>query len=314
MIIKSNLKRYITMYNNLIALIAIAVVMTFFSKNFLSQQNIVNLIKQMAPIGVIACGVAIITINNSMDMSVSGTAALTSLIAAKMIPVTGDGFAVIIALLTGLFIGFVNAAIIDFVDGDKSTKFMITLGMMTFLDAIALIYSKGKEFNTNTTVFTYIGKTEIIGIPTSGIIFFSIIIIIQILLVKSSWGRKICMSGINPTALKISGISTKTITFSTYILSGGLAALGGILYAARLTTTNAATASGDEFTALAAVVIGGISINGGKGDMINAFIGIVILTVISNALNLLGVSSNWQFAVRGIIILGTLFLEIRKGR
>lgn len=311
--IVKKIRQLIFDYSILFVLVIIVIFISFLSRDFLTTTNILNVLRQASINGILACGMTFIMIYGGFDLSVGSTLSLTGVLAIGLQGYIGIIPAVIVALIIGILIGIINGSILSMINGDNSDTFMITLGMMTFVSAIALLYTGGYELRgSKSFVFSQIGKGYLLNIPIPVIIFIVIAVISQFLLSKTGFGRKVYMIGGNIEASRLSGIKVNSYRIIVFSIAGFCAAIGAIILNSRISSASPIAGSGYEFDAIAAVVVGGTSLFGGEGNIYRTVIGVMIISVIANALNLMNVSNHWQMIVRGIIIVGSVWLDIRK--
>ena len=278
------------------------IILCFFSGNFapgfLKIGNITNIIRTGSIHGLVALGATLVILTGDIDLSVSGTIVFTGAIGASLSYTPGLAFTlpVVIGLAAGLIIGLIRT-------GFKVQSFIITLGMAGVLKGAALIYLDGGVIYDLSEQYRYVGAGDLLGIPVP-IWFFAIVFIaLYIVMNKSKLGRYIYAVGSNPEASRLSGINTRLVRISTFVISGGLAGLAGILVTSRIAAAEPTVGDSWEFDAVTAVVIGGTSLMGGQGSIFSTLIGIFVLQVINNGMTLVGVPSFWIQLVRGIVII-----------
>lgn len=300
-------------YTIVIALVGLVVVLSFVSPNFLTETNLVNLLKQTSVIGLLSFGMTYVMIFGGVDLSIGATATLSGLCTVYLLDVVGMFPAILIALCLGAGIGLVNGLILSFIRGDISANFIVTLGTMTFMQAIALIVTGGAEFYANKQVtFKLIGQGVIGAIPISTIILIVAGVILQIILSNTGPGRRLYMSGGNRIAASYAGVKINRSRIMAFIVSGICAAAAGVVLSSRVGGANPNAGKGLEFDAIAAIVIGGNSMFGGRGTIYRTAIGVLVIVIISNALNLLSIPSELQTAVRGVVILLSVWVDVKR--
>jgi ribose transport system permease protein len=292
----------IVMSNNsmvFIALIVLCIVLSVLSPHFLKVKNILNILLQSATIGIMAVGASFVIISGGIDLSNSSIMALTGVFAA-LIQSKSLALSILASLAAGLLFGYLNGVIITKM---KVQPFILTLGSGMVLRGLAFVITNGEPIYGVSDAFYTIGGGSIGIIPVPVLILFVIIILAQILLKHRKFGRYTYALGGNEEAARLSGIKTDSIKISVYCISGILAALSGIILTARLISADCTAGTGYEMDAVAAVVIGGTSLKGGKGTIIGTVIGILLIQVVSNGLNILDVSPYVQKVVKGAIIM-----------
>jgi ribose transport system permease protein len=305
-------REFLQRYGLLLSFLLLCLALTLLSDRFLTVNNVVNVLRQSTINGIIAVGMTLVILTAGIDLSVGSILALSSVVTASMLqsglPVPA---AILIGLGIGAFCGLINGVIIT---KASVPPFVTTLGMMTIARGFALVYTGGKPITGLPESFRFIGTGSIGPIPTPIIIAAATFIIGYILLTRTSLGQFIYAIGNNPTAARYAGISVDlNITF-VYLVSGLLAALAGLILTARLDSAQPTAGLAFEFSAIAAVVVGGTSFAGGQGGLGGTLIGVLIIAVLNNGLNLLNISSFYQPVVSGIVIALALLLHRAVGR
>ena len=297
------------------AIIAIAIVGQVVSPVFLRTDNLINVLQTMSEIAVLVLAETLVLIVKKMDLSLESTMGLAPGVAAWLTVPKGAGhglgllsgtWAVPVTLAVGLAIGAVNALlIIRF----GLNGFIVTLGMLIVLRGLLTGISGGQTFFNLTSSMSYLGTAQWLGMPASVWVTLLLFAIGIVTLSLTSFGRSLYAIGGNVDAAKTAGIRTDRVLWTVMVTASVLAALGGLMLSGRLASVASAQGSGDIFTVFAAAVIGGISLNGGKGSMFGAFTGILLLFLIQNVLTLGGVPAQWIGALNGAIILIALALS-----
>nr|WP_078408920.1 ABC transporter permease [Priestia abyssalis] len=299
-------------YGILFILIAMVVVMSFLSPAFLNANNLLNVVRQISFIGIVAMGVTMIIITTGIDLSSGSVIALVSVVVASY---AHPGDSLFVAIAIGLGIG----ALCGFINGAVSAKgkippFIATLGMMTAARGLALLYSDGRPIPNLSDSFMFLGKGEIAGIPFPIIVFIVMGIISHLLLSKTKFGKYTYAIGGNEQAARICGINVDRYKIMIYTYAGLLAAIAGMMLTARISVGQPSMGVMFELDAIAAAVIGGTSLAGGVGTIAGTMIGALIIGVLNNGLDLLGVSSYWQQILKGAIIVSAVLIDSRKNK
>lgn len=292
-----------------ITLVVLVVIFSLLSSNFLTAGNMINLFRQIAINGLIAIGMTMVITTGGIDLSVGSILGLTAMVTAfLMVSGVPPVIAVLVCLALGALLGLINGFIIA---QYKLQAFIVTLATMTTFRGLTYVISDGKPISniSDSSLFTFIGKGDILGIPIPIFIFFIAFAIAYVVMNKTVFGRNVYATGGNEVAAELSGIDVKNTHMKVYVISGILAALAGLILISRLNSAQPTLGDGYELDAIAAVVIGGTSLTGGRGRISGTLIGILILGVISNGLNIIGVSSFYQEIVKGLIILIAVFLD-----
>jgi ribose transport system permease protein len=293
--------------STLSGLIVLCLVFTVLSPYFLTWNNILTVATQTAVIAIISIGQSYVMITTGIDLSIGSNIALSGMVAGLAmtngVPVL---VAVLLGLLAGTFVGLLNGIMIAY--GDMP-PFIATLGTMTAVRGISLTLTQGIPVSGLPKTFTIIGTSSTLGIPNAVIIMLVLTIIFGFVLAKTRLGRYVYASGSNLDAARLSGINTKLVLTSVYVISGFLAAFAGLITAARIISAQPAAGDGYELDAVASSVIGGVSSLGGEGLIGGTFIGAFVIGVLRNGLNLVGVSPFIQKIVIGVVIVGAVFFD-----
>ena len=306
-------KALISEYFIFVIFIALVVVLTCLKPSFIQPGNLVNILKQASINGILAFGMMFVIIAGGFDMSVGSTVAFTGVLAAML----GQGqypliVPLAVAMLAGLAVGVVNG--VGVAVGDLP-PFIMTLGTMTAVRGLALLISNGKPVIGISTEYKAVAASSIFGVPMLAVFLVVIIIICSFVLAKTVYGRRVYACGGNLLAARVSGINTTKIRISTFAIAGLLAGLSGFLMTSRVTIGQPNAAESYEMDAITACVVGGVSMSGGVGKPWGVVVGCLLITVIANGLDIMGVSSHWQEIVKGAIIVLAVLLDIKgKGK
>ncbi|WP_338786502.1 ABC transporter permease [Metabacillus sp. FJAT-53654] len=300
-------------YGILLVLLAMMVTMSLLSEAFLTAQNLLNVVRQISFIGIVAMGVTMVIITTGIDLSSGSVIALVSVASASFAH-PGE-FPIIVPLAIGLGIG----ALAGLINGTITAKgkipaFIATLGMMIAARGLALLYSDGRPIPDLSPSFLFIGKGEIIGIPFPIVVFIVMGIISHLMLSKTKFGKYTYAIGGNEQAARICGINVDRYKIMIYTYAGFLSAIAGMMLTARISVGQPSMGNMFELDAIAAAVIGGTSLAGGVGTIAGTMIGALIIGVLNNGLDLLGVSSYWQQILKGIIIVSAVLIDARKNK
>lgn len=298
----------------IVALIILIVFVSVLNPAFLQVNNLLNLMRQLIINGFIALGMTFVILTGGIDLSVGSTLALTSAIFAGLLQGGMPTIlAILIALGLGLILGLVNGILIT---KGKLAPFIVTLATMTIFRGLTLVYMDGRPIAgpKDDFAFQFLGKGQFFGIPFQVILFIIAYLILWILLTKTSNGRKIYAVGGNEKASFISGIKIDKVKILVYVISALMAVLSGLVLTSRLNSAQPTAGSAYEMDAIAAVVLGGTSMTGGSGSLTGTLIGILILGVLNNGLNLLGVSSFYQQIVKGVVILIAVLIDRKRNK
>ncbi len=300
---KKSIAAYIQDLGALIALVLLVVVISIISPEFRKVGNFLSLLRQSSINGLIAFGMTCVILTGGIDLSVGSVLALSTAICAGMIAGgTPVGLAVIAAVVIGTVFGAVSGTLVT---KGRLQPFIATLITMTVFRGLTLIYMDGKPISGlgDSFLLKFIGKGTVLGIPFPVILFILIFAAFMFVLEKTTFGRRIYATGSNATAAKLAGVNINKTKLIAYAISGCMSALAGLILLSRLSSAQPTLGEGYELDAIASVALGGTSMNGGRGRIWGTFVGVLIIAVLNNGLNILGVSSYYQDVVKGIVIL-----------
>jgi len=290
----------------IMVIIAVSIVASILNARFLSARNIFNIMQQISVLGILTMCMALLMIAGNLDISIGNMAGLVGMIFTRMV-LSGynQGLAVITVLALSTILGFINGLIIS---KSKTTPLIITLGMMYVYYGIALIISEGRPHSLGGQ-FQFLGRAKIGPIPFTIIIYLLIFLFAYFLRKYTTYGRRINAIGGNKEAAFLSGINVDRHVISLYAMSGLIVGLGGLVLASRLGMVRADSGTGYELQALAATIIGGITFEGGRGSLLGAFLGVLLLGIMYNAMNIVGVSSYMQTIFLGAVIVAATVIS-----
>ncbi|MGW0191841.1 ABC transporter permease [Nonomuraea sp. NPDC003201] len=296
----------------LAALVVLVVALSLLSPDFLSVTNLLNVGVQAAVTAILAFGQTFVIVTSGIDLSVGSVAALSAIVLAWTAGVAGLPWplATLVSLLVGVVCGLVNAVLIAY---GRLPPFIATLAMLGVARGLALVISAGSPIPMPDAV-SHLGDTAGGVLPVPVIVMVVMGVIAAVILNRTYAGRAMYAIGGNEEAARLSGIKVGRQKLITYALSGGFAAVAGIVLASRLASAQPQAAAGYELDAIAAVVIGGASLSGGKGRALGTFVGALILAVLRNGLNLLSVSAFWQQVVIGVVIALAVLVDTLRRR
>ena len=278
---------------------------------FLTTTNIFNVLRQSASNLMLACGMTMVIILGGIDLSVGSIIAMSGCFAAGAVvwhgmpEIVGFAIGILSGLLFGLFNGFMIAK-------TKIPPFIVTLASMNIAKGIAQVYSGGKPIRCMTDTWKFLGAGYVGPFPTPVITMFIVFIASVLFLNRTRIGRHIYAVGGNDTAARFSGIDTSKVKFVVFAWSGLMAGLAGVTIASRLYSGTCTSGDGAEMDAIAAVVVGGTSMSGGSGRLGGTLIGVLIIGILNNGLNLMGINSNWQYIVKGVVILAAVYIDFLR--
>jgi len=291
-----------------ILIAAIVVGMSIASPFFLSLANFHAVVIGMAPTAIIAVGMTVLLASGGFDLSVGSVLALASTIVALLlikgasIPTAAAG-----AILVGVLVGLANGLVVTKIGVNP---LVATLGSMSITRGVALVMTEGFSLSNLPPAFGWAGRTEIAGAPFLLWVTLLLVVGFDLAMRHGSFFRKVYYIGSNEKAARLSGLAVDQVKIIAYVLSGTLAALAGILLASRLMSGTPTAGAGLELQVLAAAVIGGASLRGGEGTIIGAFLGVIFVALINNAMTMLAVSIYWQMIVTGAVLVLAVALDM----
>lgn len=290
-------------YGIVFALFALIIVIGAISPEFRTVDNFLSLLRQSSINGFIAFGMTCVILSDGIDLSVGSVLALTSAFCAsfmtKGIPAAA---AMLIALVIGVAFGCISGLLVTY---GKIQAFIATLVTQIVFRGFTMIFTEGKPISNlgDSFIFKFLGKGSVAGIPTPVVLFVIVFLIMWFILEKTTFGRRLYATGSNAAAAKLAGVNINKTKLCAYAISGFMAALSGLVLLSRLGSAQPRAGEGYELDAIAATAVGGTSMSGGRGRLWGTFVGILIIAVLNNGLNILGVSSYWQEVVKGAVIL-----------
>ncbi|MGW8426240.1 ABC transporter permease [Peribacillus simplex] len=310
----SNFKTISDIWNRLgmvIVLLMLCVVLSFTAPNFLESENILNVLKQVSIIAILAAGMTIVILTGGIDLSVGSTVALSGVISVMASSSGMNPFlSMSLGVAVGYLVGFINGF---FIAKTKLPSFIVTLGSMTYVRGLAYVISGGYPIVLLSEQFKFIGGGKILGVPTPIYITMIVYILMFFILKYTMFGRHIYAIGGNEEAAHLSGIKVEKSLINVYSISGLLAGLGGVVLAGRLYSGQPTAGNMYELDAIAAVILGGTSFTGGKGRIQSTIIGVLIMGIITNGLTLMNVDYYWQLIVKGgVIVVAVLLDRLRR--
>ncbi|GEM01083.1 ribose transport system permease protein [Halolactibacillus halophilus] len=296
----------------LVGLLIIVVIISIIDPGFLSAGNLLNVFRQVSINAMIAFGMTFVILTGGIDLSVGSTLALSSAVSASLL---ASGLDPILAVLAGLISGAILGAINGIVIAKGHVApFIATLATMTIFRGLTLVVTDRRPISGlgDSTFFQMIGKGYLFGIPVPVVLVGIVFIILFLVLKKTTLGRRIYAVGGNEEAAILSGIHSDRVKIFAYSLIGFLSSVAGMILTSRLSSAQPTAGESYELDAIAAVVLGGTSLSGGKGKIVGTLIGVLIIGVLNNGLNLLGVSSTFQQVVKGSVILLAVLVDRKK--
>jgi ribose/xylose/arabinose/galactoside ABC-type transport system permease subunit len=279
------------------------------ANTFLSGRNLVFVLLQISVNTILAAGMTMVILSKGIDLSVGSVVALSGVVGADLVLAGWSIPAAAATVAVGALIGLINGLSIVFL---KVAPFIATLATMTAIRGLAYLYTDGVSLGNLPAGFRAWGSGKIGPVPVPVIVAAAVVILVAVLLGRTVFGRRLYAVGGNEEAARLAGVRVGRVKIGVYVTMGALAALGGLLLAARLGAGDPKAGQLFELTAIAAVVVGGTSLTGGRGGVWGTVLGALIIGVLDNGLVLMDVSAFWQMVVKGLVILGAVSLD--RGR
>ncbi|MCZ9884343.1 ABC transporter permease [Arthrobacter sp. B2a2-09] len=302
-----------------IMVVVMLLIVAFFayrSARFATPDNLTNILIAAAPFALIALGQTLVILTGGIDLSVGSVMAASAMAAAWTAKNAGDNLMLplLAAVVTGLLAGSINGLIVS---RFGVPPFITTLGMLTLASGIAYVIGDGAPINGLPTSFGSFANTQILGLTFPVILMIIAILVLAFIMKRTNYGLRVYAIGGNRLAAEIAGVRSRSILFSVYAISGVLAGLSGLMLASRVITGAPNLGQGYELDAIAAVVIGGASLMGGRGTVWGTAVGLLLIQTINNGLDLLLVPAYWQSVIKGVIIVAAVGVDVwaaRRGR
>lgn len=296
----------------IIGLAIICLILGVMTDSFLTVRNFTNIMRQISINVILACGMTMVIILGGIDLSVGSIIAVSGCLCCGLITNTGvpAAAAIPISILAGTLVGIFNGFVVS-----RTTipPFIVTLAMMNIGRGFARIYTKATTILVDDELFTFIGSGTVLGgIPIHIVYMIVVITVSALILNRTRLGRNIYAVGDNKQAASYSGINAKKVTMTVFVIMGFFAACAGIISSARTFSGQFNVGEGAEMDAISAVVLGGTSMSGGIGHLSGTIIGCVVIGVLNNGMNILGIDSSWQYVVKGVVVLLAVFIDYFK--
>jgi len=301
----------------LIAILLLVMITIAVEPNFMTSENMINIMRQFGPLVMVALGMTFVIIGGFIDLSVAGTISLVAVVTITLIEPLGQVPALLIGLAVGALCGFINSLLILSSGAlTQAEALFITFGMSTVYSAVALMYSGGstehmRYLTVSTSIIEALGQGNVGVFSVSFLVFLGCLAVLWVFQTQTRMGRAICLTGGNKTAARLCGIPVERSVMVIYTISGVMAAIGAIILFARITTASPVIGAGFETNAILAVVVGGTTLKGGKGSVLRTVMGVLLVILMSNCLNLLGVTPYMQVVLKGAILVLAIWLDNR---
>ncbi|MBA8811780.1 ABC transporter permease [Frigoribacterium faeni] len=296
-------------YAMVIVLLLVIAFFAYRSARFGTVENATTILVAAAPFALIALGQTLVILTGGIDLSVGSVIALSSMSAALVAKATPGQIwiPVLVAVLVGLAAGSVNGFVVSVM---KVPPFITTLGMLTLASGLAYVVGNGAPINGLPTEFGAIANTKFLGLTIPVILMIVGIVGLGLVMRRTAFGMRVYAVGGNPLAARIAGVKTGRVLFSVYAISGALAGLSGVMLASRVITGSPTLGQGYELDAIAAVVIGGASLLGGRGTVWGTALGLLLIQTLNNGLDILTVPAYWQDVIKGVLIVSAVAVDV----
>lgn len=294
-----------------VVMLILGMILSILSPHFLTPGNVTNLLKQVSILALLAAGQTLVILSGGIDLSIGSVLAFSAVIMGGLMATMPPIAAILIGILLASALGALNGLVIA---KAKIPPFIVTLGMMGIARGLALVYTQGRSFQLKSELLNFIGSGTVLGIPIPMILVIIVFIILYFVLKNNVFGRNVYAIGDNEDASRLAGINVDMHKIAIYTISGFCAGIAAMVMIGRLSSAPPNVGAQAELQAIAAVIIGGTSFTGGIGSVETTLIGAMIMTMITNGLNILGVSSFWQQVFVGGIIIFAVWLDKLKVR
>jgi ribose/xylose/arabinose/galactoside ABC-type transport system permease subunit len=293
------------------ALVLLVIAASLLSDRFLTIPNLLNVLRQVAIVGILAIGMTFVILARGIDLSVGSILGISVVLYAGLMDKYGMATAIFVGLGAALLAGLVNGV---GVAAAGIPPFIMTLGMLSFARGLAFIYTGGTPVPILDEAFYNLGNGYLIGVPIPSLILVAALVISGLVLFLTPFGRSVYAIGSNEEAARLSGVPVRLYKTIVYVISGGVSGLAGLVYASQLSIGTPIAGQGYELDAIAAVVVGGTSLFGGRGSVAGTFVGTLIIGVLANILNLTGVDPYVQQLFKGALIVVAVYVMSRSDR
>lgn len=299
----------------LVAFVALFAILSLVTDSFLTSQNLFNVTRQITVNVFLTCGMTFVILTGGIDLSVGSIIAVAGCLSGGLIAKAGlpVGAAILAGVACGTLVGAFNGLVVS---RTKIPAFIVTLAMMNVCRGFVRIYTNTKTILVDNDIFAYIGTGKIFGnMPVHIVYVIVICAVASLVLYRTRFGRHVYAIGDNEMAAVYTGIDVRRVKFLTFVFSGFFASCAGVLSSARTQSALFSVGEGSEMDAIASVVLGGTSMTGGIGGIGGSIIGALVIGILGNGMNLMGIGSSWQYVVKGAILLLAVYIDfLRKNR
>ena len=302
-------RRFLGRQYLVVVLVVLSVAVGFAKPVFWGTGNLSNVLFQASFVGLAACGMTMLIAGGLLDLSVGGVIAVSSIAVATVLPQTTIGAAIGLALVIGAVLGLANGLLVTYV---RIAPFIATLGTLYLFLGLAFIWTGGKVVPITSTNYRSAVTGTVGWLPVPFLVFVVLAVVTFLVLQRTYFGRTLRAFGSNERAAELAGLPVKRSKVAVFVFAGVCFALAGVFMAGRLSSAEGNMAIGFEMDVIAAVVVGGTALRGGRGTMFGTVIGAILFAVLANALNLLGVASYWQYVLTGTVLVAAIAVGARR--
>lgn len=315
---QAQIRRFLMQNLVLVGILLLCVVTAIVEPAFISKANFTNILRQFGSLSFVALGMTYVIIGGFIDLSVPGIVSLVGVVTISLIDPIGQVGALICGLLLGVLLGLINGSIlVAFGAMTQAEVLFITYGLSSIYGATALIYTGSEtahlsRLSRSYSVFTAIGNGKVGPLAVTTVIFIVCLILVNLFHKKTIWGRQISLMGGNKQAARLCGYNMKATMIVAYAICGFMAAVGSIALLSRVTTASPTSGAGYETNAIMSVVVGGTALSGGSGSGLRTVLGVLLIILLSNCMNMLGLSTYMQTIMKGFVLVVAIWLDNRK--
>lgn len=297
----------------ILVILAVAIALVLAVPVAFSWGNLSQVLRQSSFVGLMAIGITFVVISGRLDLSIGSLLSLSAIVSVDMANAFGPAAGIAAGVAVGVASGVVTGVLVGFL---KLNSLVVTLGMLSLLQGLALVYTSGKNLliTDKTSGFAFLGRGYILGIPTPVLLLLVLAVLFAFILARSAFGRRVIAVGGGEEAARFSGIRPSRVIFSCYVLSGLMTGLAAVVFASRVMAARSDSGAGLELVVLSGAILGGISLAGGRGGVLRAIAGILVLALIQNILLIVGLPYYTQWLFIWAIIISAVWLDLAAKR
>ncbi|MCL6451301.1 MAG: ABC transporter permease [Acetobacteraceae bacterium] len=307
-VVLRRVKAWVAGYDIFLAFLGLFALASLLSRTFLTPINLLNVARQVSILGIAAAGTTFVIIGAGIDMSIGAVIALTSVVVALLqkVPIL---LVFLVVMLLGLLVGGINGTLVSRLGMDP---FIVSFGMGGVAEGLAFTFSGGRPVFIEVPAYQVLGSGQVLGVPIPVWIFATVTVLCSLALSRTPFGVYVYSIGENPEAAFVAGINVRMIRMATYLIGGACAALSGFVLAGRMTTGDPGVGMGLTLDVITAVVVGGTQLEGGVGSIPRTLIGALMIGILNNITNLLGIGIYFQMILKGVLIVAAVLLGRRR--